>query len=109
LIVAIVLSLADEVGASNWPHSMNDNICQLANSFAGPYCFVIAGTAVAPSNKIYSAVSLALISALLTVGVIILGSISDTGHSVRWLTITGIIGLIGVAAACLRVHAAESV
>ena len=109
LLVSILLYFADFVGESNWPHSMNDLVCQITNSFAGPYAFVFTGTLMAPSRKNHSAITLATLGAVLVVGITLLGIITSTHYSKALLIASAIIGLIGFCTACAQVAKDESV
>lgn len=99
LIVAVVLSLADLMGQSNWPHSMSDLVSQITNSFAGPYCFVFTGAFMAPSHKRYSAIALTVLGIALMAAVMAFGLVSDPSL-VTWKVIAStIIGIVACAVA----------
>jgi hypothetical protein len=82
----------------------SDTWIQLVNSFAGPYCFVWLGAMIAPRRKLPVAVILSVIVALFTLSLIPLsvGRESES-YPIWWLILTGIVGVFGTIAACVKV------
>jgi hypothetical protein len=92
---------------SGYPESLINVWCQLINSIAGPYCFVLAGAKTAPFHRFITAVVLTMLYSLAN-GVLltlVLTSQRQFSTPLWWFVTSLIIGLVAAIVACVQLQA----
>ena len=91
---------------SGYSESLINMWCQLINSIAGPYCFVLAGAKTAPVYRFITAVVLTTLFSLAN-GVLltlVLTSQRQFSTPLWWFVTSLIIGLVAAIGACVQLH-----
>jgi uncharacterized membrane protein HdeD (DUF308 family) len=104
LVIQVVIAIANSF--SGFPESVVNMWCQLINSIAGPYCFVLARAKTAPSHSFVTAVVLTVVFSLAN-GVLltsVLTSQRQFSTPLWWIVASSIIGLVVAIVACVQLH-----
>jgi hypothetical protein len=105
--IQVVVALGNSFAPG--PESWINIWCQLINSIAGPYCFVLAGAKTAPLHRFITAIVLTVLYSLAS-GVLltlVLTSQQQFSTPLWWFVTSLVIGLVAAIVACIQLHHKE--
>jgi hypothetical protein len=106
---AIQIVIAIMNSFTPFPESFENIFCQLINSVAGPYCFVVAGTMLAPKYNFIVSITLTVLYVIINTTILVIAIMNGSSTiPLWWLIITSILGIITTIYACARFHKEES-